>query len=1145
MKTEAVLLAAILGVWGLSISAHADPWFGAGTAESPYLIYDANDMQAIGANPGDFDKHFKMMADIDLSYYDGQQGRPSFNIIGRFDDFEDPDNEPFTGSFDGNGHRIINCFAQSTIECTGGCGLFAYLGPGSAVKNLGLEDMDSLNYYGYVGTLAGCNEGTITNCYSTGSVVGGDSAGGLVGNNFGGTIVNCDSSVSVTAWWGNSLVGGLTGYNSGQITDCNATGSVEAGEAGLDVGGLAGCNTGLVADCYAGGSVTVGEDSERVGGVVGYNFEGMVSNCYATGSVTAGGWCEDIGGLVGLNSSGTISNCRAGGFIMAGVDSWGVGGLLGENNWSGMVSNCCASGSVSGEFSVGGLVGANGSEMMVSHGGSINNCYATGSVEGVFDAGGLVGTNYEGQINNCYATGDVQGNDYVGGFAGANLDAHIRASFWDTQSTAQEYGVGYNEGSGTVEVFGKTTAQMWDPNTFIDAGWDFVGETKNGPSDDWVEPNEPDYMVLWFQSDKSQLPGLPLFSGGSGTLADPYIIVESNELNTIGHNSRLMDKHFKLESDIDLGSVDFYMLAGTIPFTGVFDGNDYTISNFTWTSSVRDGIGLFGYLGQGGQIKNLSLEDPNIRSVDSDCVAAMVGFSGGMVVNCHATGLVTASGASRHIGSIVGFNATGTISYCSTTAAVTGDGRLGGLVGRSDWGMINDCYATGPVTTGSGASGQGKEDIGGLVGLSWYTIMSNCYATASVTAGDYSSYVGGLAGRNHGTVADCYATGNVQGGGHGNYVGGLVGWSEDGLITYCHGIADVGGNNYVGGLVGVVYNGSIDNSYATGNVEGNNLIGGLVGNDYNAQIDNCWATGSVEGDVDVAGLVGYNDQGTISNCYSTGRTEGNRGVGGLAGANDDGMVTSCYATGSVIGSQESRDLGGLVAINWYGTITNCYADCSVTGGSDSTRLGGLVGRNSFSSIGDCYTTGNVRGKDKIGGLAGINEEATISDCYATGNITAGDYPEQVGGFVGHSYYSTIFDSFWDTETTGQGDGVGQIDGSGTIEVFGKPTGQMQDPNTFMVAGWDFEGETENGTDDIWKFIRPYQDYPRLSWQPEIVGDFVGLYGVNMLDFAFFAQRWLDEDCASFDDCDGADLDVSGWVDIGDALILAEHWMEGL
>jgi len=46
---------------------------------------------------------------------------------------------------------------------------------------------------------------------------------------------------------------------------------------------------------------------------------------------------------------------------------------------------------------------------------------------------------------------------------------------------------------------------------------------------------------------------------------------------------------------------------------------------------------------------------------------------------------------------------------------------------------------------------------------------------------------------------------------------------------------------------------------------------------------------------------------------------------------------------------------------------------------------------------------------------------------------------------------------------------------------GKTTAEMQTASIFLEAGWDFAGETTNGTDDIWWIIEG-KDYPRLWWE---------------------------------------------------------------
>ena len=72
------LIAAVVVVCLLSVSVYGKYGGGSGTAEDPYQIWTAEEMQAIGAEPNDWDRHFKLMADIDLSAF----GADEFNIIG-------------------------------------------------------------------------------------------------------------------------------------------------------------------------------------------------------------------------------------------------------------------------------------------------------------------------------------------------------------------------------------------------------------------------------------------------------------------------------------------------------------------------------------------------------------------------------------------------------------------------------------------------------------------------------------------------------------------------------------------------------------------------------------------------------------------------------------------------------------------------------------------------------------------------------------------------------------------------------------------------------------------------------------------------------------------------------------------------------
>ena len=222
--------------------------------------------------------------------------------------------------------------------------------------------------------------------------------------------------------------------------------------------------------------------------------------------------------------------------------------------------------------------------------------------------------------------------------------------------------------------------------------------------------------------------------------------------------------------------------------------------------------------------------------------------------------------------------------------------------------------------------------------------------------------------------------------------------------------------------------------------------------------------GDVTGNNNTGGLVGKN-QGSVSNSYATGNVTGDDNVGGLVGWNFDGTVTGSYATGSVTGLS---NVGGLVG--WTtGNMSNSYAMGGVTG---NTSVGGLTGKNGGTAS-NSYATGSVTGDDNVGGLVGKNDNAgTVSNSYSTGNVTGNTH---VGGLMGRNQ-GTESNSFWDTQTSGQGSSSG-----GT----GKNTTEMKDIDTFTGAGWDIVAVDNSGarnTSYIWNIV-DHVTYAFLSWQP--------------------------------------------------------------
>jgi len=341
--------------------------------------------------------------------------------------------------------------------------------------------------------------------------------------------------------------------------------------------------------------------------------------------------------------------------------------------------------------------------------------------------------------------------------------------------------------------------------------------------------------------------------------------------------TNLEDLTFVLANDIDLEQCCADNIAdggwnpiGTIskPFKGTFDGNGHVIKNLKIDRETSDYQGLFGYISDDAEIKNIALENVSVTG-QGNYVGGLAGYSYGDITNSYAMGNVTGQG--NYVGGLAGSSSSSSITNSYATGTVSGTDRVGGLAGNSSSSITNS-YATGTVS--------GTDSVGGLVGYSSSSSSSitNSYATGTVSGTDR---VGGLAGYSSSSITNSYAIGNVTG--QGNYVGGLAGYSSSSSITNSYATGTVSGTDSVGGLAGYSY-GDITNSYATGTVSGTDRVGGLAGSSSSSSITNSYATGAVSGTGgQVGGLAGYSSSSSITNSYATGTVSGTDSVGGLAG----------------------------------------------------------------------------------------------------------------------------------------------------------------------------------------------------------------------------------------------------------------------
>ena len=407
--------------------------YGGGTGErnNPFLIYTAEHLNALGAEPNDWDKHFKLMADIELdpNLTDGHVYTHAV-IAPDMDTARDFQGTPFTGSFDGDYHKILHLTIQGGSSHF--LGLFGTVTESGAIRRLIMENT-FIRGSDYIGTLVGHNNGTIETCS-----------------------ISCNLSSEPYG----DYIGGLAGINDGVLKDCDVTGSViSLGSAGY-IGGVVGINTGMLMRCFASVNISGRANVHDLAGLVGYNW-GRIDSCCATGDISGADQSKFLGGLVGSTNGGIISYSFATGTVSGGLSSDRLGGLVGGNPK-----------------------------------GSIMNCYATGNVSGQdnsWSLGGLVGDSLD-TITNCWANGFISiGNNErrVGGLVGYNWqDSAITSSFWDVEASGQQ------SSNGGI---GKTTAEMQTAATFLDAGWDFVGETENGTEDIWWIIEGQDYPRLWWE----------------------------------------------------------------------------------------------------------------------------------------------------------------------------------------------------------------------------------------------------------------------------------------------------------------------------------------------------------------------------------------------------------------------------------------------------------------------------------------------------------------------------------------------------------------------------------------------------------------------------------------------------------------------
>ena len=346
------------------------------------------------------------------------------------------------------------------------------------------------------------------------------------------------------------------------------------------------------------------------------------------------------------------------------------------------------------------------------------------------------------------------------------------------------------------------------------------------------------------------------------------------------------------------------------PYTGIFEGQNHTISGLYFKQENTSEVGFFGY--NGGKISNVGILNSYFCGFSR--VGGVCGYNSSTITNCYNKGVVDGTAdAAGSFGGVCGCNL-GILTNCYNTGIVSGQSYVGGIDGDNS-GTITNCNNEGKVS--------GTEDsVGGVSGDNNKTI-TNCYNTGIVSG---QSYVGGVNGYNkNGTIINCYTTGEVNG--TGSHVGGVIGMNlSNGTITNCYYDSTV----YTGAAIGTnsgtttKIEGKTTEQYKTGEVayllqldQSDEVWGQTIGTDTYPTLGGAkvYKTATYNGCEGKPGEpVSYEYSNTEKNTY-----------GDHQDADNDGKCDDCGAIIDGIGAKlagYSLSLTGNIGVNFYMELSN-------------------------------------------------------------------------------------------------------------------------------------------------------------------------------------------------------------------------------
>lgn len=497
-------------------------------------------------------------------------------------------------------------------------------------------------------------------------------------------------------------------------------------------------------------------------------------------------------------------------------------------------------------------------------------------------------------------------------------------------------------------------------------------------------------------------------SDGGAVTADDVVATDNTYANC----------YFVVTTDINMSGVDFTPIGRDTShyFRGLFYGgtNGYTgervqrtITNLAINDSTSDYIGLFGYVWQNG--KQYTRPTIEYITIGNSCSFVGRNYVGGVVAHgqdvtiSHCYNYATVTGNDK-VGGIVGYNFGATVINGTTNhGTVKGHDYVGGIAGEADWGGLT---GTDDAIIANNGTVEGNNYVGGIVGYLWTTYSIVLAKNQNQVVG--KNYVGGIVGglkyhneynnsivysTNTGTIGNTSSSSNV-----GGILGGCVDNQIDFKIENCsnNGNIDAKNANFVGGvagsLKGKVTITNCENAYS---ISGKENVGGLVGNiEGGAAITTSNNSGAVNGYKHLGGFVGY--------AKSSGNALSIEGTS-TAPLVNGGKVTSTIPSGS---SSANND-GGVAGFVGYldGDSNLTISHCVNNGDIHGLQFNGIAGILGYVKhganliyINNCKNAALVEGGINTGGIGGrlsTNSSAVnsmvISHCYNSGEILTQDY----------------------------------------------------------------------------------------------------------------------------------------------------------